>query len=243
MVYYTREMKKSLSILAVFFALPACAPGLDQHANMTDEEIFTRARTRTIDGNFRGAVADFEALDNQHPYSRFTARAQLLGGYANYRAGRFSQASDLFENYIRFQPSSTNIQYATYMAARSNFARMRRVERDQRETQIAANLMERIIREWPDSAYAADAPPMLERARSTLAAKYMRNGAELSRNRNFLAALNHYRAVITRFADTPYAPEAYFRTAEILRIIGSNDEAERVTALLREKFPESDFAR
>jgi len=236
-------MKKSLSILATIFALAACAPGADQYASMSDEAIFERAKSRIQDENFKAAAMDFEALETHHPYSKFTARAQLLGGYANFRADKFKEAADLFEKYIKFQPSSSEITYATYMAALSNFAQMRRIERDQRETAAAASQMERIVREWPKSEYAADIAPKLTLARATLAAKYMRTGAELSRARNFLAALNYYQIVITKFRDTPHAPEAYFRAAEIFRIVGSDVEAEKLFATLREKFPASEFAQ
>jgi len=236
-------MKKSLFILAAILPLAACAPGENEYASMTDEQIFERGKSRILDEDFKAAAMDFDMLENQHPYSRFTARGQLLGGYASYRAGRYKEAAESFEKYMKFQPSSAEIPYATYMAANSNFAQMRRVERDQKETAVAAAQMERLIREWPKSEFAADVKPRLMEARATIAAKEMRAGAELARGRNFPAALNHYQIVITKFRDTPYAPEAYFRAAEIYRIIGDDNESEKLLAILRKNFPGSDFAK
>jgi outer membrane protein assembly factor BamD (BamD/ComL family) len=56
-----------------------------------------------------------------------------------------------------------------------------------------------------------------------------------------VAGLNHYQFVASKFHDTPYAAEAFFRAAEIYRMMGEKDESDAMLATMREKYPDSEF--
>jgi outer membrane protein assembly factor BamD len=140
------------------------------------------------------------------------------------------------------QPGAKEIPYAQYMAAMSLYSQISPINREQRNAESALLAMERLVREHPDSEYAADVRPKMAEARNILAAKQMFIARELVRAKNFLGALNRYQTVIAKHDTTLYAPEALFRTVELYNVLGQPGDAENMRRILELNYPDSEWA-
>jgi outer membrane protein assembly factor BamD len=64
----------------------------------------------------------------------------------------------------------------------------------------------------------------------------MRSGRESQGERNYAAAIGHFRVVVTQYRDTPCVPEALERLVENYLTLGIVSEAQTAVAVLRRKF-------
>lgn len=101
------------------------------------------------------------------------------------------------------------------------------------------NALEEVIRKYPDSEYANSAKKKLEAARDQLAGKEMAVGRYYMDKRDFTAAINRFKLVVTQYQTTRHVEEALARLTEAYMAIGVVGEAQTAAAVLGHNFPDS----
>ena len=86
--------------------------------------------------------------------------------------------------------------------------------RDQDLSKKAIDAMGKVVEKYPDSEYADDARKKLELARDQLAGKEMQIGRYYLERREYLAAVNRFRVVVTQYQTTREVEEALHRLTE-----------------------------
>jgi outer membrane protein assembly factor BamD len=189
------------------------------------------------------AAKKFEEVDRQHPYSEWARKALLMSAYANYEAKKYDDSIAAAKRYISLHPGSTDVAYAYYLVAASNFEQISDVSRDQSRTEKAIAALEEVIRKFPNSEYAAQARQKIDIARDNLAAKEMAVARYYQGRKNFIGAINRFKVVVTQYQTTRHVEEALMRLTECYMALGIVHEAQAAAAVLGHNFPDSPWYR
>jgi outer membrane protein assembly factor BamD len=181
----------------------------------------------------------FEEVDRQHPYSDWARKSLLMSAYASYEAGNYDECISSANRYISLHPGSADAAYAQYLIAASNFDQIPDVTRDQGRTEKAIAALEEVVRKYPTSEYANAAKKKMEVARDQLAGREMNVGRYYMERRDYTAAINRFKVVVTRYQTTRHVEEALARLTEAYMAIGIVGEAQTAAAVLGHNFPDS----
>jgi outer membrane protein assembly factor BamD len=190
-------------------------------------------------GKFSDAVKSFDEVDRQHPYSEWARKALVMSAFASYRKGDYPTAIATATRYTTLYPGDPDAAYAEYIIGQSNFAQIPDITRDQAATRKALAAMEEIIQRYPDSEYADDARRKIIITRDQLAGKEMQVGRYYLERREYVAAINRFKVVVTEYQDTRHIEEALERLVEANLALGLVNEAQTAAAVLGHNFPDS----
>ena len=187
----------------------------------------------------KAASKKFEEVDRQHPYSDWARKSLLMSAYAFYQAGDYDSTIGSATRYVTLHPGSADAAYAQYLIAASHYDQIPDISRDQGRTEKAMASLEEVIRKYPASEYATSAKKKLEGARDQLAGKEMSVGRYYMDKRDYTAAINRYKTVVTQYQTTRHVEEALARLTEAYMAIGIVSEAQTAAAVLGHNFPDS----
>ena len=188
---------------------------------------------------FNDAAKKFEEVDRQHPYSEWARKALLMSAYAYYRLDKYDDAIIAAKRYVTLHPGTADAAYAQYLIGVSFFDQIPDVTRDQGRTERALTALEEVVRKYPNTEYAASARRKIEGARDQLAAKEMNIGRYYEGKKNFIAAINRFKMVVTQYQTTRHVEEALMRLTECYLTLGIATEAQTAAAVLGHNFPDS----
>lgn len=203
------------------------------------EQIYNEAVDAQTAGNSLRAIALYQEVERQHPYSSWATTAKLMAAYNEYRLGRYTEAIGALDRFINLHPAHRDIAYAYYLRAMSYYEQIADVERDQRLTQQALGALQDVANRFPDSPYARDARLKMDLARDHLAGKEMLVGRYYQQRRLYAAAVNRFRRVVDEFDTTNHVPEALHRLVEVYLALGLTEEARKAAAVLGYNYPGS----
>jgi outer membrane protein assembly factor BamD len=189
--------------------------------------------------NFKEASKKFEEVDRQHPYSDLARKSLLMSAYAFYSANDYDSCIGAATRYVTLHPGSPDAAYAQFLIAASHYDQIPDVSRDQGRTEKAIAALEEVVRKYPTSEYAVSAKSKLEAARDQLAGREMNVGRYYMQQRNYTAAINRFKTVVTQYQTTRHVEEALARLTEAYMAIGIVSEAQTAAAVLGHNFPDS----
>jgi len=187
----------------------------------------------------KAAMKKFEEVDRQHPYSDWARKSLLMSAFAAYENGDYDECISSANRYVALHPGSPDAAYAQYLIAAANFDQIPDVSRDQGRTEKAIASLEEVIRKYPTSEYATNAKKKIEAARDQLAGKEMNVGRYYMNKKDYTAAINRFKVVVTQYQTTRHVEEALARLTEAYMAIGIIGEAQTAAAVLGHNFPDS----
>ncbi|GAC1346644.1 MAG: outer membrane protein assembly factor BamD [Acetobacteraceae bacterium] len=203
------------------------------------EELYNNGIDALNQKRYTTAVTQFDAIEQNYPYSSWTANAQLMHGYAEYLKNHYTEAVGALDRYIQLHPTSSNVAYAYYLRALSYYEQIADIQRDQKGTQVAMAALQDVVNRFPDSAYGRDARLKIDLCRDHLAGKEMEIGRWYENQKSYAAAINRFQRVVDAFQTTNHVPEALHRLTEIYLLLGMTDQARRTAAVLGHNYPGS----
>lgn len=227
--------------LAVVALLSGCADEKPVYVERPVEVLYNEAMDLLETRQFDEAVATFEEVDRQHPYSVWATKAQLMLAYVNYRADQYDDAIIALDRFIELHPGNQDIAYAYYLRAISYYEQIVDVGRDQKITRLALDGLRDVVRRFPNGEYARDARLKIDLTLDHLAGKEMSIGRFYQSREEHVAAINRFQIVIRDYGTTTHVPEALHRLVESYTALGIAPEAERAAAVLGFNFPGSDW--
>lgn len=192
-------------------------------------------------GRMKEAIAKFDAVDRQHPYSEWARKSMVMGAFANYRAGNYDEAISDGKRYVQLYPTSPDAAYAQYIVGLAYFRQIRDVTQDQKESRRAIEAMEEVATRWPDSEYVDDAQEKIRYGRDQLAGKEMQIGRYYLERQEYLASVKRFRYVIENYSNTRHIEEALARLVEAYYALGLTSEAQTAAAVLGQNYPDSQW--
>jgi outer membrane protein assembly factor BamD len=230
----------------VALALAGCASSTDATSILnTDppEKMYADADALMNKGKFEDAARKFEDLDRSHPYSPEARRSIVLAAYAYYKAGKSPEAIASAERYTVMHPGTKDAPLAHHIIASAYFDDMNPSNRDQAATRKALEQLKILKSRYPDSTYAQNADNRIRIAEDTLAASEMEVGRYYMKQKNFVAAINRFKVVVSDFQTTAHVEEALMRLTECYMALGVTHEAQTAVAVLGHNFPQSKWYR
>ena len=189
--------------------------------------------------DLKAASKKFEEVDRQQPYSDWARKSLLMSAYSYYQAGDYDSCIGSATRYVTLHPGSPDASYAQYLIAASHFDQIPDISRDQSRTEKAIAALEEVVRKYPTSEYATQAKNKIQAARDQLAGKEMAVGRYYIEKRDFTAAINRFKTVVTQYQTTRHVEEALYRLTEAYMAIGIAGEAQTAAAVLGHNFPDS----
>ena len=191
--------------------------------------------------NYDRAVTDFDAVEENYPYSNWATHAQLLSGYSQYKQQNYDDAIGALDRFIALHPENQDIAYAYYLKSLCYYEQIDDVQRDQTATYEAIQTLTDVTTRFPDSAYARDARIKLRLANNRLAGHDMVIGRFYEKQHLYAAAIGRYQDVITSFQTTTYTAEALERLVECYLDLGLTDAAQQTASVLAYNYPGSSW--
>jgi outer membrane protein assembly factor BamD len=223
-------------------ALGACASSNDLSKALNPDppaKMYADADALMSSGKFDEAARKFEDLDRDHPYSSEARRAIVMAAYAFYKAGKYPEAIASAERYTTLHPGTKEAALAHHIIASAHFDEIRGPNRDQTATRKALAELKTVRTRFPDSPYAKDADNRIRLAEDNLAASEMDVGRYYLKRKNYIAAINRFKTVVTEYQTTAHVEEALMRLTESYMALGIKQEAQAAAAVLGHNFPNS----
>lgn len=204
-------------------------------------DLYNKALKNLQEGGYKEAAKGFAEVERQHPYSSWATRATLMTAYAQYMRNAYDDATNAAQRFITLHPGHKDAVYAYYLVAMCQYEQIRDIKRDQSITEKALTALDEVGRRFPGTNYARDAEAKAVLARDHLAGKEMEIGRYYSRKKAYLAGINRYKTVLTRYQTTSHTPEALYRLTEAYMALGVRSEAQAAAAVLGHNYPNSDW--
>jgi outer membrane protein assembly factor BamD len=207
------------------------------------ETLYNQGLARLEKGDTDGAAKTFASIDRQAAFTPQARRGLLLTAYAHYEGRRWEEAITASRRFLTLHPSDKDAAYAQYLLAMSNYNQIPDIGRDQERTERALVSLQELIDRYPRSEYVQDAREKILFARDQLAGKEMTVGRFYLSQRNFPAAINRFRDVVSKYQTTRHVEEALMRLTEAYMALGVTNEAQTAAAVLGHNFPDSTWYR
>lgn len=231
--------------MALVIVLSGCGRD-DAISEIGAEQMYADGREALVNGNFAGAVVNFQNLIVRYPLSQESRQAQLDLIYAYYRSSQSELALDFAETFIRENPRRPEVAYCLYMIGVINFdrgpnfiERLFRVDTTQRPPTNAMqsfDAFQQLIVNFPDSRWAEDSRQRMVYLRNRLATYenhvaryYIQRGA-------YVAAINRGKYALENYAGAPELEETLELMVESYEAIGMLDLAADTQRVLELNF-------
>ncbi len=205
------------------------------------DQLYNEGLVNLEAGKRADAAKKFEDVDRLHPYSTYGKKAILMQAYAQFERMSYTDAIQAAQRFITLYPTSPDAAYAQYLIAESYYRQMPEVSRDQQRTGSAVEAYKELIEKYPTSPYAEDGKKKLLQVKDQLAGKEMDVGRFYLQRRQYLAAINRFKLVLSEYQTTRHVEEALARLVECYYALGVIPEAKTAAAVLGHNFPESQW--
>ena len=210
-------------------------------AARTPEDLYSTGVDALNARRYATAVKQFEAVEQNYPYSTWSGKAQLMHGYAEYMQNHYTESIGALDRYVQLHPNGSDTAYAYYLRALSYYEQIEDVQRDQKGTDQAMTALQDVVNRYPDTPYARDARLKIDLCRDHLAGKEMSIGRWYEGQHFYGAAINRYQRVVQLYQTTNHTPEALQRMVEVYLKLGMPEEAKSTAAVLGYNYPGSEW--
>ena len=207
------------------------------------EEVYLEAENLLREGDFEDAGKKFRDVDTYFPCSSKASTAQIMSAYCSFRSGSYEDSIRELDVFLRYHPSHGMVPYSLYLKALSKYMMMSKVGRDSTQAKDAKKVFIELINRFPTSKYAKDSQKRIVILDDILAAHELVVGRYYQKKKSYLAAINRYNCVVSRFPNTKSAEEAFFRITECCRNEGLLEEENNAASVLKAKFPNGKWVK
>ncbi len=207
----------------------------------TPELLYNHGLDALNRSDYGTAVKEFDALEENYPYSSWATNSQIMQGYSNYARRNYQEAVTVLDRYIQLHPVARDTAYAYYLRALCYYEQIGSIDRDQKDTLDAMKALQEVVNRYPDTAYGRDARLKIALCRDHLAGAEMEVGRFYESQHLYEAAIGRFQRVVDDFQTTNQVPEALHRLTEIYLKLGMVDQARKTAAVLGYNYPGSSW--
>jgi outer membrane protein assembly factor BamD len=233
-----------LGAIALLSLLSGCGSSDDNSKQLPTgpvEELYNNGVDALNARRFSTAADQFNAVEQNYPYSTWAVNAQLMSGYSLYLQNKYTEALGTLDRFIQLHPAHRDIAYAYYLRALCYYEQIADIQRDQKGTEEAMNALREVATRFPDTAYARDAKLKIDLCFDHLAGKEMEIGRFYQKQHLYEAAIGRFQRVVDDYQTTNHAPEALARLTEVYLVLGLKDQARKSAAVLGYNYPGSEW--
>lgn len=187
--------------------------------------------------NYEQAIAGFEQVRTKYPYSSFAALADLRIADAEFGRGRWLEAIDAYQAFVKFHPTHEKLDWAWFRIGQSHYKAIPSdffifpspSERDQTEARAARTSLADYLSRFPKGENVPQAKEALGEVVDLLARHELEVANFYAKRERWTGAGWRYERVLHDFPDSRYEGDATLGLAKALREQG---ETERAAAVL-----------
>lgn len=219
----------------------------DEDKSVPVEQLYEKAHTAMTYGNWSSAETTFKRLVAQYPYGPYTEQALMEIAYAQYKSGKSEEAISSIDRFIRTYPTHRNIAYLYYLRGLVNSNRdtvfLQQVwnldssRRDLATPRQAYSDFSIVVRNYPNSRYAADARQRMVALRNTFARHEMEVGLYYLRRTAFVAAADRAKYLLETYPQSAYQADAIALMAAAYTGLGNQALASDAERVLKQNAP------
>ncbi len=220
-------------------------------ANMGAQQMYERAKDSMAAGNFTAAANTLSALDSRYPFGPLSHQVQLDLIYSYYKSGKIDETVATIDRFIRLNPNHSDVDYAFYMRGLVNMEadtnlfqelmNIDRADRDPAKSRQAFEDFRRLIQQYPDSKYAADAQKRMVFIKNRLARYEIAIARFYMRREAFVAAANRGRYVIEHYPDSDQLQQALEIMVSSYEQLGLTELRDNAMKTLKLNYPDSEY--
>ncbi|HMI92077.1 MAG TPA: outer membrane protein assembly factor BamD [Polyangiales bacterium] len=192
----------------------------------------------------------FRNVRREFPYSRFAAVADLRVADCNMKDGKYAEAIEAYNQFVRYRPSHPEVPYARFMAALAHFEQIPSdwllappaFERDQHYAQESLRLLRRFMLDFPEDPLMPRARRMAEQAVRLLAAHELYVADFYLSREHPKAAAGRLNTLLRSYPGSGFEPEALYLLGESYVQMEDAKSARRAFQELVTRFPNDDYA-
>lgn len=223
--YPMRKLKSFTLIALTAFAVTACSGSKDVEQR-PEQELYNAGQTYLQDGDYSQAIRYLNAVHTRFPGSHYSEQTLLNLIYANYKTQDYTQTLTLVDRFLQLYPTSSDLDYALYMAGLTNSAlsdnyiqdlfRVDRATRESTSIKAAFANFQTLVQHFPNSPYAQDAlarmayiKASLARHELSIAKFYAKRDAHVAVANRIVGMLQQYPDAQATYEALPLMQEAY----------------------------------
>jgi len=216
-------------------------------------QFYSEAKSDLENGDYKGAISLFIALEARYPYGRYAQQAQLEVAYAHYKEGDEAAAVIAANRFIKLHPNHPHVDYAHYLKGLASYnddkgvagyvmkhwLNQKMSERDPKLMRESFESFKDLVTRFPNSKYRSDALKRMNHLVNAVsmgeiyvARYYMKQGA-------YIAALNRAQFALEEHPRTPATKEALSIMVEAYDMLGMTDLRDDAERVMKKNFPDN----
>jgi outer membrane protein assembly factor BamD len=234
--------------MAVVLLLGGCSAISDffkprPQALLPAADLYAQGEKELDRSRYADARVAFKKIVERHPQSSYAPRARFLIGESYYRESEWDKAIKEFETFLSFYPRHQIADLVQFRLAMSYYDQVKPVEQDQATTAKAMEAFKTLVREYPESRYAADALAKVDICRGRLAQKELFVASYYLNQGNPAAARQRLENVVRNYPRTLVIPEALYRLGEVYAGEGRTQESQETFRRLAAEYAYTEWGR
>ncbi len=153
------------------------------------------------EGRYTIAIKNFEQLKDWYPFSKYAILAELKIADSHYELEQYAEAVLAYEEFEQLHPRNEAVPYAIYQIGRCYYEQIDTIDRDQTPARKAHDVFSRLTRQYPGDPYTQRARSHMVKCLQSLAGHEFYVGHYYLKAKNYKAALERFKAVITNYPD------------------------------------------
>ncbi|MGR5296228.1 outer membrane protein assembly factor BamD [Vibrio mediterranei] len=229
----------SLLSLALLFG---CADKEVTVPDVPPSQLYAEAQESLQGGNWTSAIERLEALDSRYPFGAYTEQVQLDLIYAYYKNDDLALGLATIERFSRLNPTHERSDWVLYMRGLTHMAqdrnfmhdilRIDRSDRDPEPVKAAFADFDRLLKRYPNSAYAEDAQKRMVALKNRLAKYDLATANFYIRREAWIAAINRAQEIQKTYPDTEAARQSLVLQKKAYEELGMQEQVERTEKLM-----------
>lgn len=230
---------RAIALAGLVLAVLGCAEAMENRVLPADEQ-YALAIGKYEDHDYRDAVQAFQTFTFNYPQDPRVVDARWLTAESYYASEDWATAAQEYQNFQRDFPREERADDALFQAGRAYQHMSLRPELDQRDTERAIHVFERLPVEYPRSEFVDEARAHRERLRNKLAEKAYLVAEFYFDEEEYDAAEIYLTDLISQYPDSDWLPAGYALLARTYCAEGLEPRASEVYARLVDVYPDSE---
>ena len=241
-------MKKIYLIILFIVILSSCSGDKKEISIIQEKEInlqmieaYNLGMKALEEGDGLSAAQKFNEAELIFPQSEWASKSSLMSAYSYYKDSYYGDAINELERFIDVYSKNKNIAYAHYLLGMCYYESIIDEKKDLGPLNKSKKQFEYLLKNYPNTDYAADAKFKLDMIQEILASKEMYIAKHYIKKQKWIAAINRLKNIINNYSTTIYVEEALFRLVEVHYKIGLESEAKKYAKTLGYNYQSSDW--
>ena len=193
---------KRIFIISVIFLFVCSGCGMFQtRDDIPADELASDGMENFEAGKYSKAIESFEKLKDWYPFSKYAILAELKIADAYFNLEEYEEAIFAYEEFENLHPRNEATPYVVYQIGICYFNQIDTVDRDQTVAKRALETFTRLIKQFPEDAYARQAQLLIKKCLQSLSGHEYHVGLYYYKGKHFSAALSRFKTVITDYPD------------------------------------------